>query len=157
MSHPRLILCERSPRWLAAWRRALPPAKWSWLSSALSLAQCETELRENPASIAAVSIDAENLPAALIALHRWQVNFPNARFFALVSEAIAHNNMAAALLNEAGALLVISRSQELSAATRLVARHFRRQAATQLPLQAAVWQRLPWRQFATPQSSPNNS
>lgn len=157
MSHPRLILCERSPRWLAAWRRALPPAKWSWLSSALSLAQCETELRESPASIAAVSIDAENMPAALVALHRWQVDFPEARSVALVSEEVAKNNTAAALLQEAGALLVIAHAQELPAAARLVARHFRRQAATQLPLRAAVWQRLPWSQFASTESSAANS
>lgn len=149
MSHPRLILCERAPRWLAAWRRALPLPKWSWLSPVLSLTQSETELREHPGSVVAVSIEAENFSAALVALHRWQVNFPEARFLALVSAEIANNNTAAALLHEAGALLVIGHSQELPAAARLVARHFRRHVAAQLPLRTAVWQRLPWSQFAT--------
>lgn len=160
MSHPRLILCERVPRWLAAWRRALPPQKWSWLSSVLSLTQCETELREHPGSIAAVSVDDENLPAVFVSLHRWQVEFPQARSLALCSEEIAKNPTAAALLQEAGALLVIVHAQELPAAARLVARHFRRHVASELPLQAAVWQRLPWPQFAAksaPQSSPINS
>jgi hypothetical protein len=60
MSEPQLIICERSPRWLAAWRRALPPRRWSWLSSALSLTQCEQQLRTQPGSVVAVSVAADN-------------------------------------------------------------------------------------------------
>jgi hypothetical protein len=142
---------------LAAWRRALPPKKWPWLSSALSLAQCESQLRAHPGSVAAVSIEADNLPLALEALHRWRGEFRQARFLALVSEEIAQSGTAAALLQEAGALLVIAHARELPAAARLVARHFRRHVATQLPLRTAVWQRLPWSQYASPATTPNQS
>jgi hypothetical protein len=148
---PRLIICERTPRWLAAWRRCLPPTRWSWLGSALSLVQCEQLLREHPGSIAAVSVGAENFAAVLAALHRWQNELPPARVLAMCSEEIARLPTAVALLQEAGALLVIDRAQQLPAAARLVRRHFHRastQAAAQLPLPAAVWQRLPWPRLA---------
>ena len=156
MSQPRLIICERSPRWLAAWRRALPPQRWSWLSSALSLAQCEALFREQPGSVAAVSVDAENFAAVLTALHRWQNDWPQVRVLVLCSDETAGQTTATAVLQEAGALLVIDRAQQLPAAARLVRRHFRRQAASDLPLQTAIWQRLPWPRLAV-NASPVNS
>ena len=148
MPQPRLIICERSPRWLAAWRRALPPAKWSWLSSALSLAQCEQLLREHHGSVAGVSVDAENFAAVLPVLHRWQNEFPQVRTLAFCAAEIARQSTAGGLLQEAGVLLAVDRAQQLPAAARLIRRHFRRRAETQLPLPEAVWQRLPWSRFA---------
>ncbi len=148
MSQLRLIICERTPRWLAAWRRALPAHRWSWLSSALSLTQCENQLREHPGSIAAVSVDAEHFAAVLATFHRWQNEFPQVRVFALCAEEIARQPTAVALLQEAGALLAIDRAQQLPPAARLVQRHFRRHVASQLPLPIAIWQRLPWPRFA---------
>lgn len=148
MSQPRLIICERTPRWLAAWRRALPATRWNWLSSALSLTQCENQLREHPGSVAAVSVDAENFATVLVALHRWQNELSQVRVLALCAEEIARQPTAVALLQEAGALLAIDRAQQLPAAARLVQRHFRRHVALQLPLPVAVWQRLPWPRLA---------
>ena len=148
MSEPRLIICERSPRWLAAWRRALPPRRWSWLSSALSLTQCEQQLRTQPGSVVAVSVAADNFATVLETLHRWQNEFPQVRALALCSADIAAQPTATALLCEAGALLTIDRPQQLPAAVRLVQRHFRRHTAAQVSLPAAVWQRLPWPRLA---------
>ncbi|WP_254509799.1 hypothetical protein [Anatilimnocola floriformis] len=145
---PRLIICERTPRWLAAWRRALPAASWNWLTSALSLTQCEQLLREHPGSVAAVSVSAENFAVALATLHRWQNELPQVRTLALCSADISRQPTAVALLQEAGVLLAIDRTQQLPAAARLVRRHLRRQAAIQLPLPDAVWQRLPWPRLA---------
>jgi hypothetical protein len=148
MSEPRLIIVERTPRWLAAWRRALPPARWSWLSSALSLTQCEQQLKTQPGSVVAVSVDAENFAAVLERLHRWQNDFPQVRALALCSADVARQPTAVALLQEAGALLAIDRPQQLPAAARLVQRHFRRHTATQVPWPTSVWQRLPWPRLA---------
>ncbi len=148
MSPPRLIICERTPRWLAAWRRALPLRRWTLLSSALSLSQCELQLREHPGSVVAVSVDRETFPAILPALHRWRTDFPASRALALCTSEISSDATAVALLREAGSLLTIDRAQQLPAAARLVQRHFRRHVATQLPWPEAVWQRLPWSRFA---------
>jgi hypothetical protein len=153
MSAPRLIICERSPRWLAAWRRALPARHWNWLASAVSLTQSETRLRESPGSVVAVNIDAENLPTALLKLHHWRRDFPQARFLALLSHELTASPETLVLLQEAGVMLIIDRNQQLRAAARLVRRHFqghaRRSAGVELPLREAIWQRLPWPQFAT--------
>jgi hypothetical protein len=148
MPQPRLIICERTPRWLAAWRRALPATRWTWLSSAISLAQCENQLREHPGSVAAVSVDAENFAVVLTTLHRWQNEFPQVRALALCTADIAREPTAVALLREAGALLTIDRAQQLPAAARLVQRHFRRNVAQQQSLPVTVWQRIPWPRLA---------
>lgn len=157
MSPPRLIICERSPRWLAVWRRALPPRRWTWLNSALSLAHCESQLREHPGSVAAVSVAADNFPTILTTLHRWQKEFPQVRCLALCAEDIARQPTAVALLREAGVLLTIDRAQQLPAAARLVKRHFRRHVARQLPLPDAIWQRLPWPHLAVQTAAPTHS
>jgi hypothetical protein len=153
-----LIVCERSPRWLALWRSALPErAKvargtggldWQSLSPVLSLAQCEGQLRQAPGSVAAVAVDDENLPAVLEHLHRWSREFPAARFLALCSAGLARQPTALALLREAGALLTIDRAQQLLPAARLVQRLLRRQPAQELPLRESLWQRLPWQRWA---------
>ncbi|WP_425614596.1 hypothetical protein NA78x_004469 [Anatilimnocola sp. NA78] len=156
MSSPRLILCERTTRWLAAWRRTLPQNRWQLLRSVISLPQCESQLRESPGSVAAISVDEGNLSSAITALHRWQNDFPTARFLALCSEEIASQPEALLLLREAGVLLTIERSGQLSTAARLVLRHLRRTVAAELPLPAAIWERLPWARFAVSKQPVNH-
>ncbi|QDU30013.1 hypothetical protein ETAA8_51310 [Anatilimnocola aggregata] len=148
MSPPKLILCERTPRWLAAWRLALPDSRWSLLSSAVSLAQCETQLQESPESVAAVHVNEQNLSTVIPILHRWRRDFPAARFLALCSSDVAQKVPAVALLQDAGVLLVIDRLEQLPAATRLVQRHLRRHVATSTALPTTIWQRIPWPRFA---------
>ena len=97
----------------------------------------------------AVSVDAENLPAALTKLHQWRKEFPRARFLAMLNGELAGNSALVPLVQEAGALLTIDRNEQLRSAARLVARHIRRHVAAELPLREAIWQRLPWPQFAT--------
>jgi hypothetical protein len=153
MASPRLIVCERTPRWLAAWRRALPPRYWNWLATAVSLAQVDGRLREFPGSVVAVGIDAENLATAVQKLHQWRWEFRRARFIALLSNDLAVDAATIAVLQEAGAILTIDRREQLRPAVRLVQRHFRRHIAEELPWREAVWQRLPWPQYATTANS----
>jgi hypothetical protein len=142
------ILCERTSRWAAAFRResrksALlrhPPAPLT-LKEVRSQSQCLRELEASPHSIVAVEVLPQNLCAAAGALTDWSRRFPHARFVALAARGLERHEM---LLREAGAIHVTFSPRSLSPLLRLIGRHLARAPKKEEPLEAAIWGALPW-------------
>jgi hypothetical protein len=146
---PRLILCEKTKRWAAAFRAALGKSQQLMLETR-SLPGCEEALAASPASFIAIDVTASNLEATLDFVRRISSHYPNAALVALLSpEFLA----AAPLLREAGAIDFAASVLEAPRLARLAQRHHQLAPVAPLTPRQFLIERLPWPSHAT-NSSP---
>lgn len=141
-----LIVCEKTGRWAAAFRRALAGHSQA-LSETRSLAHCGRELADSPASVVAIEITPANLEAVCQEMLAWSHHYPAARLLALAERGL---ETAEVLLREAGALDVLFSTRDVPAASRLVVRRLALAPVPALPWREALQNRLPWDAWATP-------
>lgn len=142
------ILCERTSRWAAAFRREMrksallrhPPALLI-LQEVRSLQQCQAELEASPFSIVAVEVLPQNIVVVARSLSDWSLRFPHARFVALAARGLEGHEL---LLRESGALEVVYSPRKLLPLVRLIGRHLTRAPKTEQTLEEAIWGGLPW-------------
>jgi hypothetical protein len=145
MPSPRLILCEKTERWAAAFRAALGKSQQQLLETR-SLPGCEEALAASPASFIAIEVTASNLEATLDFVGRISSHYPNAALVALLSpETLA----AAPLLREAGAIDVAASVLEAPRLARLAQRHHQLAPLEPLAPRQFLAERLPWLSHAT--------
>lgn len=146
MPGARLIICEKTPRWALALRAADEESSLP-LVETRSLTQCAAALVESPASIVLIEISEANFEAALALINRVRERPPLAHVIAAIApESIA----ATGLLQEAGAILVVTSTLEAAQAVALARRHFGQCPNDEgLDLRAWVAQRMPWAAYAT--------
>jgi hypothetical protein len=144
MSTPKLILCEKSPRWAIALRRSLGRDA-PILAQTRALPACGRELASAPASLVAVEIVPGNVEHVLAAWADWSGQFPAARLVALADRPLA---AAESLLREGGACSVVTSVRHAGRVARLALRHLALVPQPALPLREAIWQRLPWPRHA---------
>jgi len=145
MPTARLILCEKTNRWAIAMRRALDKRS-DVLVETRSLAQCLRELAASPASLVAIETTMDNLDSVVALIESQSRRFDQARFVALAGDSIAS---AEPLLREAGAAAVFTSARQARQLARIALRHLAHAPPDDLPLVEAIWDRLPWRGFAT--------
>jgi len=156
----RFILCEKNPRWAAAFRAVLfvgcvkagaarrnaPPSQKTQIIETRSLPGCEEALAASPASCVAIEITAANLEPTLEVIRRVAAHYPNALVVALLSpDTLA----AAPLLREAGAIDVAASALDAPRLIRLAQRHHRQAPTEPLTARQFVAERLPWPSHAT--------
>jgi hypothetical protein len=134
----RLIVCEKSGRWAAAVKAALPEVR---PCEVRSLTQCQRELDASPHSIAAVETTAENLEFIVGWLGQSSSRHPDVRFVALLSPGLA---AAEALLREAGAVEVLASVSEAPILARMAARQSRLVPSQAGSFRELVAERLPF-------------
>ena len=142
------ILCERTSRWAAAFRREMrrtafrrPPPALLGLREVRSLLQCQAELEASPYSVVAVEVLPQNVAAVARSLGDWSVCFPHARFVALANRGLEGHDL---LLREFGALEVAYSPRKLLPLIRLIRRHLARAPKTDQTMEVAIWRGLPW-------------
>lgn len=139
MTAARLIVCERSGRWAAAFRRMaaddLP------LRETRSFEQVERELEKLPASVAAIEINGVSAARIASQLAAWTTRYSAARFLLLAEADVADSEPE---LREAGACHVVYSSRELAATVELVRRHLARAPRPELSLEESILAALPW-------------
>ena len=140
MPTARLIVNEHSGDWAVAWRRILRGSNVP-LCQTRSLAHCGEELAASPASVVAIELTVENLPALLSALVDWKRRFPLARLIVLGARG---NEACDPLVREAGAMHAVFSPQDLASAAVLVRRHLAAAPEPEMTLRDAIWSRLPW-------------
>jgi hypothetical protein len=145
MSSARLILCEKTSRWAAAFRAA-PSGGELPLVECRSLSQCSDALRQSPASAVAVEVSAANAAAMLDWLLQMRREHPRAAAIVLLDAALAASEP---VWREAGAVGVLHSTRQVPAASRLVRRHLALAPAQDLGLREAVARRLPWANSAS--------
>ena len=144
MPVPRLILCEKSPRWATAFRLALsgdPPQ----VIETRSLASCETELAASPDSLILMEVTEANRFGVLELMDRTSRRHPQARVLIALSEETAALEP---LFREAGAIAVLFRTLEVASAARLARRHFQLAPSGPLGPREFAFQRMPWSAYA---------
>lgn len=144
MSEASLILCEKSSRWAAAFRRELRKGRSQpglRITQTRSLPQCQRELEAAPYSIAALEATPQNLVAVAKSLASWRELFPHARFIALAQRGLEPHEL---LLREMGATHVTCSPRSPAPLLRVIRRHLARAPPQQLTLDEAIWNRLPW-------------
>jgi hypothetical protein len=134
----KVIVCEPQPRWAVLWRRFSRLA----VEEARSLPLASDLLRERPTSFLLVSCDAVAQPASLIALARWQLDFPLAAWAAVVTGV---RSVREAWLYEAGAQFVMHRFQQLPVVIRMAMQHGDQAPQPQLDWRSSLEARLPWK------------
>jgi len=141
----RLILCEKSSRWAAAFRAALGQSQPQIIETR-SLPGCEEALAASPASCVAIEITAANLEAALDFVQQTSARYPNAAVIALLSP---ESLTTAPLLREAGAIDVATSVLAAPRLARLTQRHSNLAPSEPLTARQFVAERLPWPSHAT--------
>ena len=140
MPTARLIVNEHSSEWAVAWRRILRGSNVP-LCQTRSLAHCGQELAASPASVLALELAADNLPALLAALVDWTRRFPLARSIVLGARG---TEACDPLVREAGAVHAVFSPQHLASTAVLVKRHLAAAPEPEMTLREAIWSRLPW-------------
>lgn len=140
-----LILCEKSTRWAAPLRSALPSGQ-PQLIETRSLAGCAAALVQSPASLVALEITLANLEAAVNFISLCHSRYPHAAAIALLSPEVL---AADPLLREAGAIDTLASVLEAPRLARLALRHFREAPQQPLDEQSFLADRLPWPAHAT--------
>jgi len=142
MPKPHLIVCERTPRWAAAWRRMLGPQ--ASVGEVRSLTQLDQLLGNDPTPIA---VDASEFSgkSLLPAVARWsQAGSP---VVIVGSSGRLEDEFA---YREAGAVHVLCSPRQIRSAAEILTR-YRASTPTakpaELPLEEAVYERLPWQRF----------
>jgi hypothetical protein len=144
MAACRLIVCEKSGNWASALRDALGKGQPRVVETR-SLAACEAELAQSPASLMAIEVIEANLEAILQFLMKIHEGYHRATVVALVaSEASA----AANLLREAGAVEVITSVLDVPRVARMARRQFALAPKQEVDVQDFVAELMPW--AATP-------
>ena len=146
-TYARVIVCERTHRWVLAWRGLLG-ARQSLLWQTRSLAEAQERLREAPASVVALECPLEKVGE----LSRWLESVA-ARFPWMLAVVLADPpvQVAECVLRSAGAQQVVYSPLGLPALTRLVVRHLDRVPRPVLPIRQWAWQRMPWSGRLAPQ------
>jgi hypothetical protein len=145
MSNCRLIVCEKTGRWAAALRPALgsrPPQ----IVETRSFAGCEAALVESAYSLVALETTAASLEAVLGFIGLVMIRFPRCYVAALLAPEARG---AALLVREAGAIAAIDSVLDAGQVARLARRQLAQAPSAQTGLQDSVWERMPWRAFAT--------
>jgi hypothetical protein len=142
MPDASLIVCERTGRWAAAWRKAFEAAGVPYsLVNTRSLAACEAELREAPSSMAAIELTPSNVED----LARFAVDVmrrhPLSRWLALAEPGLADCRWP---VYEMGAVSFAVSVRELPRLTGIFQRHALRRPEPQQGLRDRMWARLPW-------------
>lgn len=160
------ILCERTSRWAAAFRREMRKGSGGVFAAGNSLSpqqmgrenssrprspllmkevrsqsQCLRELDAFPHSIVAMEVLPQNIAAVARSLSDWSLRFPHARFIALAARGLEGHEW---LLREAGAIHVIFSPRSLSPLLRLIGRHLARVPKRKEAMEVATWSALPW-------------
>lgn len=145
MPTARFILCEKSSRWAIAARRALGKRS-DVLVETRSLTQCSRELTASPSSLVAIETTPDNLENVVALLLLQSRRFDGAKCVLVGDDAL---HLAEPLLREAGAVAVFSSPRQAPQLARIALRHLAHAPPADLPLVEAIWDRLPWRAFAT--------
>lgn len=160
------ILCERTSRWAAAFRResrkesggafaaghfdrpqfsrrenSSRPHSTLPLQEVRSLVQCQSELEASPCSVVAVEVLPQNIAVVARSLSDWSLRFPHARFMVLAARGLEDHDL---LMRESGALEVAYSPRKLLPLVRLIGRHLARAPKTEQTLEEAIWGGLPW-------------
>jgi len=141
---PSLILCERTHRWAAAYRRQMrksPQRNAIRLQEVRSLPECQRELEASPHSVVAVEVLPQNLAATAKTLSDWSRHYPRARFLSLAARGMEPYEL---LLREAGAIHITFSPRSLSPLLRLIRRHLARAPRVEQTLEETIWTALPW-------------
>ena len=136
----RLILCEKTGRWAAAFRRAAAAGELP-IRETRSLEQLERELEQLPSSVAAIEINSASAARIGSQLAGWRVRFSAARFVLLAETDVAASEPE---LREAGACHVVYSSRDLAATVELIRRHLARAPRPELSLEDSILASLPW-------------
>ena len=141
----RLILCEESSRWAAAFHRALRTRASRYAAMRLhevkTLGECFDALRRAPASVLAVEVSAANaveLAGRLATLPLW---FPRAKLIVLGRLVRGEQEWR---WRELGAVHVVSTTRSVTAAIALAERHVRLWPESEEGWKQRLWRRLPW-------------
>ena len=153
MAVRRCLICERSGIWATALRALWPPngprivetRSWSDLLQAL------VEAPESLVCLEATEATPDEVVRRLALLHR---DFPDARAIVL---AIAPAVECETLWRECGAIEVASSPRDLTAATRLAARHCWRGTEREQTLRDELWRRIPWADAAATATANHHS
>lgn len=145
MSPPKLIVCEKSPRWAIALRRALCTGG-SAVGEVRSLAACSRELFHSPHSIVAVETSTATIESILAAWTDWSRRDEQARLIILGDALLLPAEL---LLREAGVIAIATSIRQTDRVARLAEKHLSQAPRPNLPLREAIWQRLPWQRFAS--------
>lgn len=140
MPTARFLICEKTGRWAAAWRRVLPLDEVK-VSELRGFDPCQRALAELPYSVVAVEVTRRNLSAALTQLVAWRRRFPHAVFLIPADRGLERANL---LLREAGAAHVVFSPRNLGPTAALIRRHLAAAPAPAAPLEETIWQTLPW-------------
>ena len=138
-----LVVCERSAKWVAAWRRALGPD--IEVAESRTPDDARTAMLDRLHGAVALEIEAEQLPQRVSLLTRWQLEFPH---ICIVAQVTSDLRVCKLLLHEAGAALVLTSPREVPAAAQLLRKHFARAPRPKLSLRSELWQKLPWSENA---------
>ena len=136
----RLIICEKSGQWAAAFRRAATSCELP-ISETRGLQQVERELADKPASIAAIEVNAATAAKVAIQISAWQTKYPAARFLLLADRELEAIEVE---LREAAAVHVIYSTRDLAGPLRIVRRHLARAPQPPLSLEETILAALPW-------------
>jgi hypothetical protein len=145
MSSARLILCEKTSRWAAAFRAA-PAGGDLPLVECRGLSQCRDALRQSPASAVALEVSAANAAAMLDWLVQVRREHPRVAAIVLLDATIAASEP---MWREAGAVGVLNSTRQVPSACRLLCRHLALAPAQDLGLREAIARRLPWASSAS--------
>ena len=144
MAACRLIVWEKTGEWAAALRDVMG-SRQPRIVETRSLAGCETELKQSPASLLAFETTEGNLETVLGFMARIQEIFPRALVVGLLA---AEADTAANLLREAGAMDVVVSVLELPRVARMARRQFAIAPKQEVDVQDFVAELMPW--AATP-------
>lgn len=153
-----VVVCERSGRWSAALRRywsGLPPATEAHKPDIIQVPgwpACERVLCWRPASVAVLECDHPPTIELLDWLAVGSRRFP-AALFILVGDRLSDE--AELLLREAGASAVARSVRCVASSARLAMRHLAQAPPVKIDLREAIWERLPWREFAVHTQPPD--
>jgi hypothetical protein len=134
-----LVVCERTDKWVAAWRRELGTAAVA--AETRTVEDAAAALRERPHGAVALEIEVAQLPQMVAQVAHWQRKFPH---IYVVAQLTSDMRVWTGLLREAGAALVLTSTREVPAAAQQLQQHFARAPRPALSLREELWQKLPW-------------
>lgn len=143
MTGGRIIVCEKTGRWGAAFRRALPAV---CLCETRSWAACLRELQARRAALVALEVSAENVEASCQRVVQLSLSFVRVRSIVLTGLELEPLQW---LFREAGAVGVAFSWEDVIELKPLIQRFLDRLPSSSMPFRQQVWSRLPWVRYAT--------
>jgi|GEM_PF-966798 len=130
----RLIVCERTSRWVSALRRELP--KTQSVYEVRTLRECWAVLKESPASFAVVELDLDNADNLLSLLIDSERSLPLASVAVVASQDMISYEW---LMREAGAIHFVTSPRQLKPMGNLAQKHLEKSPKPPQSLIQKIW------------------